>query len=87
MHCCALLDILNQNLNLKFHQMDFLFEFLDININEKKKKQLAMITMALNDKNIYPILIVFLFDLIHFLAWGIMIAPNLAKKNGKNRQK
>jgi hypothetical protein len=54
---------------------------------KKKKKQLAMITMALNDKNIYPILIVFLFDLIHFLAWGIMIAPNLAKKNGKNRQK
>jgi hypothetical protein len=29
--------------------MDFWFEFLNIHMNEKKKK-LAMITMALNDK-------------------------------------
>jgi hypothetical protein len=32
---CSFLEILNQNSNLKFHQMDFWFEFLDINLNEK----------------------------------------------------
>jgi hypothetical protein len=34
-HCCSLLKVLNQNLNLKFHQMNFWFEFLDIHMNEK----------------------------------------------------
>jgi hypothetical protein len=32
-------------------------------------------------------LIVFLCDLTPFLAHWIMIASNLAKKNGKNKQK
>jgi len=31
----ALLNVFNQNLNLKFHQMDFWFEFLDIHMNKK----------------------------------------------------
>jgi hypothetical protein len=44
-HYYSLLDVLNQNLNLKFHQMDFWFEFLNIHMNEK-----AMIVMALNGK-------------------------------------
>ncbi len=35
MHCYSFLKVLNQNLNLQFHQMDFWFEFLDIHMNEK----------------------------------------------------
>jgi len=31
----TLSKVLNQNLNLKFYQMDFWFEFLDIHMNEK----------------------------------------------------
>ncbi len=33
--CCSLLKVLNQNLNINFHQMDFLLKFLDIHMNEK----------------------------------------------------
>jgi len=33
-HCYSFLKVLNQNLNLKFQQMDFWFEFLDIHMNE-----------------------------------------------------
>jgi len=36
-------------LQLNISSMDFWFEFLNIHMNEKKKK-LATITMALNDK-------------------------------------
>jgi hypothetical protein len=35
-HCCAHLKVLNQNLNLKFHQMYFWFEFINIHMNEKQ---------------------------------------------------
>jgi hypothetical protein len=35
MHCCSFLKLINQNLNLKFHQMNFWFEILDIHMNEK----------------------------------------------------
>ncbi len=45
---CSLLKVLNQNLNLKFYQMDFRFKFLDIHMNGKKK--IVKITMALNGK-------------------------------------
>jgi hypothetical protein len=31
-----ILEVLNQSLNLKFHQMDFLFGFLNIYMNEKE---------------------------------------------------
>ncbi len=34
-HRCSLSKVLNQNLNLKFRQMDFWFEFLDIHMNKK----------------------------------------------------
>jgi hypothetical protein len=33
---CSLSKVLNQNLNLKFYQIDFWFEFLNIHMNEKK---------------------------------------------------
>jgi hypothetical protein len=45
---CSFLKVLNWNLNLKFYQMNFWFEFLDIHVIEKK--QLAIITMVLNGK-------------------------------------
>jgi hypothetical protein len=32
---CSLSNIINQNLNLQFHQMAFLFEFLNIHMNEQ----------------------------------------------------
>ncbi len=34
-HCYSLLEVLNQNLNLTFHQMNFWFEIFDIHMNEK----------------------------------------------------
>jgi hypothetical protein len=34
-YCYSFLKVLNQNLNLKFHQMDFWFVFLDIHVNGK----------------------------------------------------
>jgi hypothetical protein len=33
--CCSFLKVLNQNLNLEFYQMIFLFKFLDIHMNER----------------------------------------------------
>jgi hypothetical protein len=33
--CYSILEVLNQNLNLKFHQMDFWVEFFNIHMNEK----------------------------------------------------
>jgi hypothetical protein len=44
--CYAFLEILNQNLNLKFYQMDF-FDLNSLTFMWMKKKKLAM---ALNDK-------------------------------------
>jgi hypothetical protein len=44
----SLLKVQNKNLNLKFHQMDFWFEFLDIHM--MKEQQLVMISMAVNGK-------------------------------------
>jgi hypothetical protein len=34
-HYYSLLEVLNLNLNLKFYQMDFWFEFFEIHMNEK----------------------------------------------------
>jgi len=71
---CALLKVLNQNLNFKFHQMDFWFEFFNIHMN-----QIIIIChdfhgFKLQNINIYPILIVFLYSLTPILAHCIMIA-------------
>jgi hypothetical protein len=35
MRCYSILKVPNQNKNLKFNQMNFWFEFLDIHMNEK----------------------------------------------------
>jgi hypothetical protein len=35
MYCYSFLEVLNQNLNLNFHEMDFWFEFFHIHVNEK----------------------------------------------------
>ncbi len=67
MHCYSFLKVLNQNLNLKFHQMNFCFEFLDIHMNEKKK--LAMIAMALNGKKLIFILFWFFFFVVQHSLW------------------
>jgi hypothetical protein len=55
--------------------MDFWFEFLNIQMNEKKK--LAMIAMALNGKyiTIYQILTIFLCGPTPFLARWIVTIP------------
>jgi hypothetical protein len=45
---CSLLKVLSQNLKFKILSNRFCFEFLNIHMNEKK--ELTMITMALNDK-------------------------------------
>jgi len=48
--------------------MDFLFEFLDIHMNEKITTCYDCYGFKLQNINIYPILIVFLFDLMPFLV-------------------
>jgi hypothetical protein len=32
---CSFSNVLNENINIKFHQMNFWFEFLDIHMNEQ----------------------------------------------------
>ncbi len=75
MHCCSLLEVLNQNLNLKFHQMDFWFGFHDIHMNEKTITCHDCHGFKWKNINIYPILIVFLCDLMPFLAHWIVTTP------------
>jgi hypothetical protein len=70
-----ILKVLNQNLNLKFHQMDFWFEFLDIHMNEKVITCHDCHGFKWQNINIYPILIVFLYDLTTFLACWIVTTP------------
>jgi len=59
--------VLNQNLNLKFHQMDFLFEILAIHMNEKTTYHDCH-GFKWQNINIYPILIFFLCSSTSFLA-------------------
>ncbi len=61
-HWRAFLKVLNQNLNLKFHQMDFLFEFLNIHMNEKTITFPNCHDFKWKNINIYSILIFFFFD-------------------------
>jgi len=68
MHCYVFLEVLNKNLNLKFHQMDFLFEFLNIHMNEKTKTCHDYHGFKWQKNNIYPTLIIFLCSPMPFLA-------------------
>ncbi len=68
MHCCSCLKILNQNLKLKFHQVDFWFEFFDIHMNEKEISCHDCHGFKWQYINIYPILIVFLCNPMPFFG-------------------
>ncbi len=72
---CSLLKVFNQNLNLKFHQTDFCFEFLDIHMNEKIITCHDCLGFKWQNINIYPILIIFLCDPTPLLACWIVITP------------
>jgi hypothetical protein len=74
-HCYSFFEFLNQNLNLKFHQMDFWFEFLDVHMNEKNITYNDCHGFKWKNINIYSILIIFLCDLMSFLALWIMTTP------------
>jgi hypothetical protein len=63
------LHVLNKKLNLKFHQMDFLFQFLDIHMNEKS---ITCHGFKWQNINVYPILTIFLCTLTPFLACWIV---------------
>ncbi len=75
MRCCSLLEVLNQNFNFKFHQMNFWFEFLDIHMNEKVIPYHYFHGFKWQNINIYPILIIFLYNLMLLLTCWIMITP------------
>jgi hypothetical protein len=62
----SLLKALNQTLNLKFRQMDFWFEFLDIHVNEKTIIFHDCHGFKYQNINISPILTTFLYDLMFF---------------------
>jgi hypothetical protein len=68
---CAFLKVLNQNLNLnlKFHQMDFLFEFFNIHMNEKAVTCHDHHGFKCQNINIYPILIVLRFNALFCLLY------------------
>jgi hypothetical protein len=69
-HRCSLLEVLNQNLNLKFHQMGFWFEFLGICMNDK-----VIICHGFKWQNITIYLIFCFFcSLMLILACWIMVA-------------
>jgi hypothetical protein len=71
---CSLSKVLNWNLNLKFYQMDFWFEFLTF--IWMKKEQLAMIAMVLNGKHKYfSNFDCFFCRSTSFLAHWIVITP------------
>jgi hypothetical protein len=72
----SFLIILNQNLNLKYHQMDFWFEFFNIHMNEKTITCHDCHECKWQNINIHPILIVFLCGPMPFLARCIVNAPN-----------
>jgi hypothetical protein len=82
--CYALLEALNQNLNLKFHQMDFWFEFLDIHMNEKTIICHDCHGFKWQNINIYPILTIFICNPMPFLACCIVIVTYYIKWNDPN---
>jgi hypothetical protein len=73
---CSLLEVLNQNLKLKFSSNGFWFELLNIHINEKTITCHDFHGFKWQNINIYQILIVFLCGLMPFLACWIVIAPS-----------
>ncbi len=74
-HRCSLLKVINQNLNLKFHEIYFWFEFLDIHMNEKTITCHDCHGFKWKNINIYPILINFLCNLTPFLACWTVTTP------------
>jgi hypothetical protein len=72
-HFCSLLEVLNQN--LKFHQMDFLFESLNIHMNEKAIICHDCHGFKWQNINIYQFFIVFVYSPMPFLAHWIVITP------------
>ncbi len=72
-HCYSLLEVLNQNLNLKFHQMEFWFEFLDIHMNEKAITCHDCHCFKWQNINIYPILIFFFAFQLSFWLIGLWL--------------
>ncbi len=74
-HCCSLLKYLNQNLNLKFHQIDFWFEFLNIHMNENIVTCHDCHGFKWQNINVYPILIICFCNLTRFLVCWIVTAP------------
>jgi hypothetical protein len=75
---CALLEVLNQNLYLKFLQIDFWFEFLDIHMNENTITCHDFHRFKWQNINNYPILIIFLCGPMPFLVCWIVIATTYA---------
>jgi len=73
MRLCALLEVLNQNLYLNFFQIDFLFKFLDIHMNEKAITCHDCHGFKWKNINNYPILIIFLCNPMPFLVYWIVI--------------
>jgi hypothetical protein len=69
------LKVLNQNLKLKFHQMDFWFEFLNIHMNGKTITCHNCHGFKWKNINFYQILIFFLCGLMPFLACWIVTTP------------
>jgi hypothetical protein len=65
-YCCAFLEVPNQNLNLKFDQMDFWFEFINIHMNENAIICHDCHGCKWQNINIYPILTIFLCGPIPF---------------------
>jgi hypothetical protein len=64
-----------QGFNLKFHQMDFCFKFLNIQMNEKAITCHDFHGFKWQNINIYQILTVFLYSLTPFLTCWIVNAP------------
>jgi hypothetical protein len=73
--CYSLFKVLNENLNLKFHQMDFWFEFIDIHMNKKTITCHDYNGFKWKNINICPILTIFLCGPMPFLAYSLWLHP------------
>jgi hypothetical protein len=71
---CSLSKVLNPNFNLKFHLMDFLFEFLNIHMNVKKNCH-DFHGFEWWNTNISLFLTIFLCCPMHFLACWVVTTP------------
>ncbi len=86
--CCSLLKVLNQNLNLKFHQIDFWFEFFDIHMNEKTITCHDCHGFKWQSINIYQILTIFFVvrHLFGLLDYAYTLAFGCKERITKNKQ-